>query len=576
MAPIANNKDGNAGAEVIDSPTQHVTQDKTKENNTLNHPKKNDAPNNNTSNNEQHAHQLNDDTDEEFRHKRAQGRWNFVKGLCNRHADLEHKTLFKSGEKISLTTAEATFLNMMTQSKLNGNNEKQSVSSVLSGESSSSAATRRKSHFLDAVKAAVAKERLRDSLAERLAHLSGPEVKFLTKLVNNEDVSLGALENAVHVLDNDPIYNPTLRSADEEEEEEKEVKDGVLSGNGSITSFSEKTEDRRNQFKRRSSLIEKSMWKISTYGMDEATGNDEGSIGSERLSVSVNDRRSKFNRKSSHHEKSMWDISTRGKYSKQTAPEKESMQGNASGVKKNFQAVGEDGAATKKSSKDGTVDDQPMEPTMANEAEQKLDSRDEKNEGSIKLVGLDELLSSLREKMSSSSSLKSEKVKAPQKITMDRYSFLCCGLESMSFGERNDLEKPEDDLIHNAEDDADADSLESKKRFLHLKTTDTVDRHEHLSTWLGSPDDYPILGLKTKAIDHDDDDNDVEEEEEDVEEHDPLDPHVLSPLLMKCLRDHLPYALREENFWLKYSLVRDVSELKTNRFLCFCFCSTYQ
>ena len=42
---------------------------------------------------------------------------------------------------------------------------------------------------------------------------------------------------------------------------------------------------------------------------------------------------------------------------------------------------------------------------------------------------------------------------------------------------------------------------------------------------------------------------------------DPCEPHVLSPLLMKCLRDHLPFALREENFWLKYSLARNVSIL---------------
>lgn len=62
---------------------------------------------------------------------------------------------------------------------------------------------------------------------------------------------------------------------------------------------------------------------------------------------------------------------------------------------------------------------------------------------------------------------------------------------------------------------------------------------------MGAPEDYPILGLEKKGAGG---------------EY-PLEPHVLSPLLMKCLRDHFPYALREENFWLKYSLVRDGASL---------------
>jgi hypothetical protein len=84
-------------------------------------------------------------------------------------------------------------------------------------------------------------------------------------------------------------------------------------------------------------------------------------------------------------------------------------------------------------------------------------------------------------------------------------------------------------------------SLESKKRYLHLQNT--AELKTTLSTWLGLPEDFPILGLEKLNEDG----------------TDPLDPHVLSPLLMKCLREHLPYALREENFWLKYSLIRDVS-----------------
>jgi DNA-binding ferritin-like protein len=36
-------------------------------------------------------------------------------------------------------------------------------------------------------------------------------------------------------------------------------------------------------------------------------------------------------------------------------------------------------------------------------------------------------------------------------------------------------------------------------------------------------------------------------------------PHVLSPPLMEALQGFLPYSLSQNNFWLKYSLVRDVS-----------------
>jgi len=36
-------------------------------------------------------------------------------------------------------------------------------------------------------------------------------------------------------------------------------------------------------------------------------------------------------------------------------------------------------------------------------------------------------------------------------------------------------------------------------------------------------------------------------------------PHVLSPPLMDALRPFLPYAIQQDNYWLKYSLLRDVS-----------------
>jgi hypothetical protein len=35
-------------------------------------------------------------------------------------------------------------------------------------------------------------------------------------------------------------------------------------------------------------------------------------------------------------------------------------------------------------------------------------------------------------------------------------------------------------------------------------------------------------------------------------------PHVLSPPMMDALRPHLPFAVQFDNFWLKYSMIRDV------------------
>lgn len=40
-------------------------------------------------------------------------------------------------------------------------------------------------------------------------------------------------------------------------------------------------------------------------------------------------------------------------------------------------------------------------------------------------------------------------------------------------------------------------------------------------------------------------------------------PHVLSPLVMEAMRGFLPYVVSEENFWMKYSLVRDGASLFT-------------
>jgi len=39
--------------------------------------------------------------------------------------------------------------------------------------------------------------------------------------------------------------------------------------------------------------------------------------------------------------------------------------------------------------------------------------------------------------------------------------------------------------------------------------------------------------------------------------------HVLSPSLMDALRSHLPSSIKESNFWLKYSMIRDGANIRT-------------
>mmetsp|Transcript_9508 Transcript_9508/g.21454 ORF Transcript_9508/g.21454 Transcript_9508/m.21454 type:complete len:225 (-) Transcript_9508:10-684(-) len=161
--------------------------------------------------------------------ERARSHWDFVKSL---HASQKQsqKQIFKMGEKVSLTTAEATFLNMVAKSRLEVDHSESIVGSPTAAACNQEGAVDaegnsnndgqevdnlgvngRSSHFAHLVQAAVAKERLRDAISARLSALSGAESKFLTSLVNNKNVTLEALENAVHVLDNDPLYNPSFK-----------------------------------------------------------------------------------------------------------------------------------------------------------------------------------------------------------------------------------------------------------------------------------------------------------------------------------------------------------------------------
>ena len=84
---------------------------------------------------------------------------------------------------------------------------------------------------------------------------------------------------------------------------------------------------------------------------------------------------------------------------------------------------------------------------------------------------------------------------------------------------------------------------------------DSTDGNEHFDAWNVLKDEYavgygannslPFRILGTSA--------------DDVDAH----PHVLSPPLMESLQNFFPYSISEDNFWLKYSLLRDGASMHT-------------
>ena len=60
--------------------------------------------------------------------------------------------------------------------------------------------------FADIVKAAIARDKLRKDIQERLSKLTTKEVQFLRDIVEDEDVTKDQLEKADHVLRTDPLY----------------------------------------------------------------------------------------------------------------------------------------------------------------------------------------------------------------------------------------------------------------------------------------------------------------------------------------------------------------------------------
>ena len=616
------------------------------------------------------ANNTNADDDTMDMSRRARSHWNFVKSLHAKQKSSD-KLLFKTGQRVSLTTAEATFLNMITKSRLDGDHDSIVKSGFTGGTNTNGASVANentgegpannadgnevlsvsgRSHFTHLVQAAVAKERLREAISARLSSLSSAESKFLTKLINNKNVTLEALENAVHVLDNDPMYNPSLRKNDDVEEENEEG-----GGDTKEDNTEEKSYDRLCKIRRRSSAVQcrseffdQVMQQHQNQGGDgvvEAAKIVQELDRSDDLPVVTNTDRAKppvrrLGRKSSVAEISVWQLATTAVESEDGEDEENNDNSNKenkddeesqinSGMKqqqmdqpgRNFRRastheqrvfnlvhgesikmvnsdvlealakIEDDDGLPVKSTKVGEAIDPllmaiPVESTPV-VAPRKSEMRkgEEDGEDEKEKIGLDQLLESPHQdpppvpkvqKRTDDTSLSSF-VAEGQGVEVAPSLLSCCGMDSIF----DEIMKGNTDEGNVIQDDTvplfdEEDSLTSKKRFLQLNNIKTEnERHTRLTTWMGDPKDYPILGLKKKkqreksksvAAASDEDNDDITDNNTGCEENDLrdiLEPHVLSPLLMKCLRDHLPYALREENFWLKYSLARDGASLET-------------
>ncbi|KAL7546010.1 hypothetical protein ACHAWF_009356 [Thalassiosira exigua] len=523
-------------------------------------------------------------------HSRARSRWGFVRGLARTAVETSRgqPAMFKTGDRVSLTTAEATFLSMVARKRIDevrrGDDEDcgdagegatsplaaavaARVASDPSSPTASRVASSRKSGFAHLVQAAVARERLRDAVRERLATLTGAESRFLERLVEDPDVALESLENAVHVLDHDPMYNPSLRMKSEFISE-------FDAGGGALGEDDE----------------------------DEEEGDDEGGEGGEagemmaagairgrRASVIAAQRAAR--KKSSGVEAGVWDMAMAA------AAVAEQEEGGDEPALQHAKS----GEAT-----DPLLAAVPVEVPPNNSIRKTMRHTDEDEEDAAVLDRIEEAASPSggattaspggaaldmdENSFQASEGEGGKKVEGGSEGTADADAIdsthplmVCCGSLSLM-----DAVRKEEDLVKEADPEEGVNmedrALESKKRYLHLEdhgageraAAEEGRRRAHLSTWMGSPEDYPILGLgrkrKTKeevaetkkSIVSNGSDGDKENEDPDNDDPgvDPLEPHVLSPLLMKCLRDHLPYALREENFWLRYSLVRDGASLE--------------
>jgi len=306
----------------------------------------------------------------------------------------------------------------------------------------------------------------------------------LSKLVDNKDISLEALKNAVHVLDNDPIYNPSLRS--EEGEENEEQTNGEVKGNDI---------DWSTNSRRRTSVLEQ-------HGMKPAK---------EKAST-TQDRRRSSRRQLSKNETSIWQLALEAEI-EDSDEDKCEKSGNS------FEP--EVGQAI-----DPLLTVVPVEPTSKCSHLEPSDD-DKKKNGSTEPSG---------------ETLGGETSFGAGSNPKNPLAVCCGGMDclNMTVG---DL--PEETIEVEQPQEPEFKTLELKMEYLHL-TDHEKSQHSQLSTWIGHPDDYPLLGLERAR----------------EENEDPLFPHVVSPLLLRTLRDHLPFSLKEENFWLKYSLARDGASLE--------------
>lgn len=135
--------------------------------------------------------------------KKSSQKWNLVRDVVSNTVE----STFTNRNGTSLTAQETSFLQLLETSK-----EKRLLSLK----------NKTKPAFLDVVSAAVARDKLRDDLSNRLSKLTATEAQFLKELVESEEVTAEQLNHADHVLNTDPLY----QLPDEEEIHRKKTEDG--------------------------------------------------------------------------------------------------------------------------------------------------------------------------------------------------------------------------------------------------------------------------------------------------------------------------------------------------------------
>eukprot|EP00555_Chaetoceros_dichaeta_P004233 CAMPEP_0198261240 /NCGR_PEP_ID=MMETSP1447-20131203/10000_1 /TAXON_ID=420782 /ORGANISM="Chaetoceros dichaeta, Strain CCMP1751" /LENGTH=490 /DNA_ID=CAMNT_0043949093 /DNA_START=24 /DNA_END=1496 /DNA_ORIENTATION=+ len=142
-----------------------------------------------------------EDTNDVSSLKKKTQKWSMLRDVVSSTVE----SSFTSRNGTSMTKQETSFLSLLEKSKREKRLSPLKTSANLG--------------FAHVVPAAVAREKLRNDLSNRLSKLTAIEAQFLRDLVESEDVTAEQLNNADHRLNTDPLY----QLSEEEIERKKSV-----------------------------------------------------------------------------------------------------------------------------------------------------------------------------------------------------------------------------------------------------------------------------------------------------------------------------------------------------------------